>query len=179
MGRIIVVYGLIAGVLVAVLMLLAFTLLPRDHGPIGVFVGFLNMFIALSMVLVGIKQYRDQHQGGVITFKRGFLVGLGVAMIAALFYVLAWETYLAVTGLDFMGEYVAAQLDRARERGASAAELAQMAAKAEADKAAYANPVIRMAWTFVEIGPVALLVTVVSALLLKNPRFLPARTAAA
>jgi hypothetical protein len=39
----------------------------------------------------------------------------------------------------------------------------------------YANPVSRMLMTLMEISPVALLVPLVSAALLRNPRFMPAR----
>jgi hypothetical protein len=45
----------------------------------------------------------------------------------------------------------------------------------EAFKLQYANPMIRMPMTFAEIFPVGLLVSLVSAGLLRNPRFLPAR----
>jgi hypothetical protein len=43
----------------------------------------------------------------------------------------------------------------------------------------YDNPLYRLPMTFAEIFPVGLLVTLVSAVLLRNPRFLPARTRAA
>ena len=43
---------------------------------------------------------------------------------------------------------------------------------------AYANPLYRMAETFTEIAPVGLIVSLVSAILLRNPRFLPAKTPA-
>jgi len=40
----------------------------------------------------------------------------------------------------------------------------------------YANPLFRLPATFSEIFPVGLLIAVVSAALLRNPRFLPARS---
>ena len=40
---------------------------------------------------------------------------------------------------------------------------------------AYRNPLFRLPMTFVEIFPVGLLIALVSAGLLRNPRFLPAR----
>ena len=40
----------------------------------------------------------------------------------------------------------------------------------------YANPLFRLPMTFIEIFPVGLLVALVSAALLRNPSFLPARS---
>jgi hypothetical protein len=39
----------------------------------------------------------------------------------------------------------------------------------------YSNPFFRMPITFIEIFPVGILVSLISALLLRNSRFLPAR----
>jgi hypothetical protein len=49
----------------------------------------------------------------------------------------------------------------------------------EALRRNYANPLFRMAITFTEIFPVGLVVALISAALLRNPRFLPARASAA
>jgi hypothetical protein len=49
------------------------------------------------------------------------------------------------------------------------------AAEIEALRRNYANPLFRLPMTFVEIFPVGLLIALVSAGLLRNPRFLPAR----
>ena len=42
---------------------------------------YLVMLVALSMVFVGIKQYRDQALGGVIKFGPALLVGLGISAV--------------------------------------------------------------------------------------------------
>ena len=43
----------------------------------------------------------------------------------------------------------------------------------------YANPLFRLPITFTEILPVGLIVSLISALLLRNSRFMPARAKAA
>jgi hypothetical protein len=48
-------------------------------------------------------------------------------------------------------------------------------AEMDAMRRQYANPLFRMPMTFIEIFPVGLLMAFVSAALLRNPRFLPAR----
>lgn len=65
----------------------------------------------------------------------------------------------------------------ARAKGDSAAEVARMSAEMERFRAQYANPLLRLPMTFVEIFPVGVLVSLVTAGLLRNSRFLPMKVA--
>lgn len=174
MGRIIVVYGVIAGVTVAVLMLISMMLFP-EGGPAGMVAGFSSMIIALSFVFVGVKRYRDVDLGGVIRFWTALGVGFGIAAIASLFYVAAWELYLYFTNYTFMDDYTRIALEQAQKSGKSASEIARLAQEMDGYKALYANPFSRMAVTLMEISPVALLMPLISATLLRNSRFMPAK----
>ena len=174
MTRIIWTYGLISG-LVVIAGILSTILASGDKPHGNVFVGYLIMLVALSAILVGVKQYRDQALGGVISFWKALIVGLGIAAVAALAYIAVWEIYLALTDYAFMGQYTAQMLEAKREAGvtgpaydAAVVEMATMTRQ-------YANPLLRVPMTFVEIFPVGLLISLVSAGLLRNPRFLPAK----
>jgi Protein of unknown function (DUF4199) len=136
--------------------------------------GYLSMLIAMSMVFVGVKKYRDDQLGGVIKFWKAFLVGLGIAGIACLFYAIGWEIYLAATGSDFMAEYAASAIRDKAASGVSPTELAAFKAEMASMAEMCANPLLRFLMTLSEIAPVALLVPLVSALLLRRPSFMPA-----
>ena len=56
--------------------------------------GYLVMLVALSLIFVGVKRYRDSQCGGVINFGPAFVLGLAIAAVAALVYALVWESYL-------------------------------------------------------------------------------------
>lgn len=169
-------YGVIAGVVVAAFMFATF-LGFGDMPPMpwGMVIGYAGMLVALSAVFAGIKRHRDVDRGGVIGFWPAFGMGLAISFIAGVFYVVAWEAVLAITDMDFIASYSNAMLEQARAQGATEAALAKLAADMEALKVQYANPMFRMPMTFVEIFPVGVLVSLVSAALLRNPRFLPAR----
>ena len=177
MGRIILVYGVIAGVTVALLMRIAMMLFP-EGGTAGMVAGFSSMILALSFVFIGVKRYRDVVLGGVIRFWKALGVGFAIASIGSAFYVGAWELYLYFTDYTFMHEYTRIAIEQAQNAGKSAAEIASLAKEMEGFKALYANPLSRMAVTFMEISPVALLMPIISATLLRNSRFLPASQAA-
>jgi hypothetical protein len=143
------------------------------------FTGYLIMLLALSLIFVGVKRFRDQALGGVIKFVPALLMGLGISAVAGLIYVIGWELTLAATNFAFINEYSAAMIEAERAKGASPADIERVTAQMEAFGMQYRNPMFRLPMTFLEIFPVGLLVSLISAALLRNSRFLPARAAAA
>ena len=172
-------YGSAAGLVVAV-PLFTMTVLDTWHpsGLAGMVFGYLIMLVALSAVFLAIKQHRDEACGGVIRFWPALALGLGVALIASLFYVAAWEAALAISGKDFAAEYARALVASQEASGVSGLQLARFRAEMEGFRQSYASPLFRLPMTFTEIFPVGVLVSVVSAALLRNNRFLPARRSA-
>jgi hypothetical protein len=178
MGRIIAVYGVISGVIVIIGMYTGMALVS-DHGMMGMVAGYLSMLVALSFVFVGVKRYRDTVLGGTITFGKAFVVGLGIALVSSLFYVLSWEVYNWNTGGAFMAEYIGQSIENMRAAGKSATEIAAFSEEMQSFAEQYKNPIFRMAMTFMEIAPVALLMPLIAATLLRNSRFMPAKATAA
>jgi hypothetical protein len=176
MIRLIALYGIVAGLIVAVPMIwLMMTLTPETAPENGVVYGYLTMIVALTAVFLGIKHYRDKVLGGAIKFGPALLVGLGISAVASIMYVIAWEISLAFSGFDFVASYSKSTLEAARARGASPAELQKVVADLESFARMYANPLYRAAITFIEMFPVGVLISLISAALLRNSRLLPAR----
>jgi hypothetical protein len=175
MLKTILIYGTIAGLIVGTAMSGTVIAWASDPPAYGMAIGYLTMLVALSLVFLAIKRRRDEELGGVIRFWPAFGLGIGISVVAGLIYMLFWEVMLATAASGFIDSYTAGLLEQKRAAGASAAELARHAAEMEAFKAQYANPLIRLPMTFAEIAPVGLLVSLVSAGLLRNPRFLAAR----
>lgn len=167
------IYGGIAGAITITVISagLAFDLPNHFHSQ---WFGYLVMLAALSMIFVGTKRYRDIECGGIIRFGRAFALGLGIAVIAGLVYVIGWEIFLAASGRDFIAEYGAGIVKNMRAHGAAPAAIAAKMAEMRELAVMYRNPLFRLPMTFVEIFPVGLLVALVSAALLRNPRLLPA-----
>lgn len=177
MGRDILKYGVIAGLVVGVAMYLSIWSAggSMPHGALGMVIGYATMLVALSAVFMGIKHHRDVAGGGVIRFWPAFGMGLGISFIASLFYMATWELVQATLIHDFAGSYADSVIAAQKAKGIDAAALAKLTADMEAFKVQYANPLFRLPMTFAEIFPVGVLVSLVSALVLRNPRVLPAR----
>ncbi len=173
MLRTILIFGLLAGMVVAVPMNLMMIFGKDGDGSHSLVTGYALMLLAFTFTFVGVKHYRDRTLGGVIRFLPALLVGLGISFVASLIYVAAWEVTLHATNFTFMDDYSRSMIEGARAKGASSTKLASITAEMEAMKVQYANPLFRLPMTFVEIFPVGLLVSAVSAGLLRNSRFLP------
>ena len=176
MKKIIITNGLIAGTIVSGMLLISQPLMRDGTLNIdnGMIVGYTTMVIALSMVFFGIKTYRDQYQNGIITFGQAFKIGILIAVIAALVYAVVWEIYFNTVATDFVEFYATCHIDKLQKDGASAAEIT----KAREDMAEFAelykNPIIRFAMTLAEILPVGIIITLISAAVLRKKEILPA-----
>ncbi|HEY4146919.1 DUF4199 domain-containing protein [Pinirhizobacter sp.] len=176
MLRYILIYGLIAGIVVGVpLSVLTLSMSGQAMMHYGMLVGYLMMLIALSAVFLAIKRRRDVDLGGVIRFWPALGLGLGISFVAGVVYVFAWEVSCAIAHVDFAASYARAMVAQQEARGVSGAALAQFKAEMEQFKVQYANPFYRWPMTFAEIFPVGVIVSLVSAGLLRNTRFMPAR----
>ena len=172
MFRTALIYGGIAGTATIITMILGFEYGGEGAGSQAV--GFLIMFIALSLIFFGVKRYRDVEQGGVITFAKAFGLGVMMAAIAGAAYVAIWEIYMASTGFAFYTEYFDSLVAAKQADGMTGAELDAWVAENEGWKEALRNPLLRIPITFTEIFPIGLLVSLVSAAILRKPEVLPA-----
>lgn len=174
MTRIILVCGLIAG-LASILGIIATIVASGGHHG-SFWVGSLIMLVAFSALLIGVKRYRDRALGGVIKFHVALAMGLAIVLVADVAYVAVWEGYLALTHDGFMDAYIAETLAAKRAEGITGEAYRKLVAEMEQTRRLYADPVTRLGMTAIEILPVGALSAVASAALLRNPRFLPART---
>ena len=171
-------FGLLSGLIVVCLSFVIGTLFERDMIGMGKaeIVGYAGMLIALSMVFFGIKSYRDNYSGGTITFWKGLQVGLLISAIAALFYYIGGELYsLLNPGFleRFFEKYSEYHLHGMRVRGASEADIAAMAEEMNRMWEMLRNPLVRFGVSLIEILPVGVIVSLVSAGLLRKREVLP------
>ncbi len=169
MKRTILVFGLIAGCIVSFLMVLNVTNCYRQTDyDTSLWLGYASMIIAFSFVFIGIKNYRDKHNQGVIGFQKAFTIGFWITIIASSMYVLAWLIDYHFFIPDFMEKYSAHMIAEAKSSGLPQIELDKKMAEMNHFKEMYKNPVFMILMTYAEILPVGLLITLISALILKK-----------
>ena len=93
MFRKILFWGTVAGLVVGAILFgttVSMAGKPPSMG-LGMLIGYTSMLLALSAIFVGVKRHRDEQLGGVIGFWPALGMGLGITLVAGVFYVLAWE----------------------------------------------------------------------------------------
>lgn len=167
MKQIILRYGLMSGVLAAILMVATVRLEDFEN---GAWYGYSGMLLSMLFVFFGVKTYRDQVAGGELSFGKGFQVGLGIALISCVCYVLAWMVVYETIMPDFLEKYSAHVLSKMSASGASEAAIEQKRLEMLEFGEMYKNPFLRFAFTFLEPFPVGLAVSLISAIVLKKRR---------
>jgi hypothetical protein len=173
MKKVVIVFGLISGVISSVLMFLTLPLIKNgtinfDNGEIF---GYTAIFLSFLLVFFGIRSYRE-NSGGTITFGRAFSVGILITLISCVFYVASWELIyfklMPEFGRGHIDKYAAHAISTMRAKGATEAAIAAKKVEMEKMKTMLDNPLMNSAMTFIEPFPVGLIVTLISAAILRR-----------
>ena len=170
MKKTVLTFGLIAGAILGGMM---FATIPfQDHIGYdrGEIIGYTTMVLAFLLIFFGVRSFRDNVAGGSVSFGRALAVGVQIAVVASVCYVLAWEVIYFKIGPEWMKKYQAYELQKARSDGASEQEIAKKKTEMDHFAELYRNPVINVGVTFVEPLPVGLVIALVSAGVLSRRR---------
>jgi len=171
MRKIVLTFGLIAGAIMSAVMLISFQFHDQiGFGKAGYIVGYTSMVLAFLLVFVGVKSYRDNVAGGSVSFGRAFMVGAMITAIASCCYVATWQVVYYKFMPDFVDKYAAYSLDEAKKSGATDAQIAEKNKEMAEFKEMYKNPLVNIAYTFLEPLPVGLLFTLAAATVLSRKR---------
>ncbi len=163
-------YGLLGGIIIFALMLGGILLQGSEPNfEYGQLTGYLTMLLALSTIFFGMRNYRDQHLDGRMSFGQGFKTGILIALIVSAFYVVGWLIISNTIATDFGEQYLNYYVQELKESGLSDTEMQQKIDAAKKSMELYENNLpYKIGITFLEIFPVDLLVTLVSSLILKK-----------
>jgi hypothetical protein len=179
MKKTVLTFGLISGVMIAALMFATMLFIDKIGFDKGVIVGYTTMIIAFMLVFFGIRSYRENVGNGHITFGRAFAVGILITVIACVFYVVAGQIIYFKLMPDFGDKYTSYVVEKERAAGANQQAIDAKVQEMKSLKAQLDNPFINAAFTFIEPFPVGLIVTVISAAILKKKKDAVPRPASA
>jgi hypothetical protein len=168
MKRTVLTWGLISGGVSAGLLLATIPFADAIGFDKGAILGYTGMVASALCVYFGVRSYRENANGGKLTFGRGFQVGLLIAIVSCSCYVAAWEVAYFKLMPDFVDKYAAHAIAKAQAAGASPARLAEIAKQMRDFRTLYDNPWLNAAITFVEPFPIFLGATIISAAVLRK-----------
>ncbi len=165
MTKLVLIFGVIAGLICGSM----FFILHPEDGQMdfsrGALYGYLTMAIALSTIFFAVKQYRDKYNDGVINFGKSFMIGLYITLIAGLIYILCWEIYYTNYASDFGDQYVTYLESELATQGLTSEAIETQLSDTRQMMESYSNSrLMRLGLTSMEIVPVGLLISLISAL---------------
>jgi hypothetical protein len=168
MKKTVLTFGLISGVVTTGLMLATLPFVDAIGFDKGEFVGYTALVLSFLLVFFGIRSYREHTGAGRITFGRAFGVGILITLITCAFYVGTWEVIYFKLMPGFGEKYAGYMVAQAKASGANQETIDARVKEAQSFKEMYDKPLINAAMTFTEPFPVGLVMTVLSAAVLRR-----------
>jgi Protein of unknown function (DUF4199) len=168
MRKTVLTYGFISGAIAAVFMLATMPFIHSLHGHQGYVVGYTGIVLATLLVFFGVRSYRENVGNGRITFGRGFLVGILITLISCTCYVATWQLIYYKLAPGITDKIFSAPVEKLRAEGAAQDKIDAAQRQVDSFKKMYDNPLINAGFTFIEPFPVGLLITLISAAVLRR-----------
>ncbi len=178
MKKIVLTFGLISGVMISVLMNGSILLSTKSGTGHSMALGYTMMVASFLLVYFGVRSYRDNVLPGRISFGRALGCGLLITAITCACYVVTWELVYFNFMPHSMDGYFAAQVRHVQASGLDPATTAAKIAAIHHSQQLYGNPLVNMAYTLIEPLPVGVVISLVSAGLLRRKESLPSASAA-
>jgi len=168
MKKIVLTFGLIAGAILSLMMLGTLPFMDKVGFDKGYVIGYTSMVLAFLLVFFGIRSYRENIGGGAITFGRAFSVGILIVLIASVCYVVTWEIVYFKLAPGFADRYANYVMEKLRSSGASQQAIQAKLEEMKMLKGLMDNPLTNAALAFIEPLPVGLIITLISAAILRK-----------
>lgn len=163
MNNIIVKNGLFGSIIVsALLVFVTMYMKANPEKEVSMMIGFAVMILAFFFVALGIKQQRDANNG-LISFRNAFLTGFWITLIISTVYVLVWLIILYNFFPNFAEHYTDMAIQKANPE-----EVVKVTEEMNSFKEMYKNPIMVILFTYLEILPLGIVFSLVSALILKK-----------
>jgi hypothetical protein len=168
MKKTVLIFGLISGAISISMMLATLRFEDKIGFDKGYILGYTVLVLSALFIFFGVRSYRENVGDGRLTFGRGFAVGILITLISSACYVGTWEILYFNFMPGFAEKYSAHMVEHAKASGASQQKIDEQVRQAKQFKQMYDNPVINVGLTFMEIFPVGLVVTLISAGILRK-----------
>ena len=167
MKRYIFIFGLVLGTILCVNMVYMVNLCYTNPDFSGnELMGYAAMVLIFSLIFFGVRNYRNKELGGHISFGQAFKTGAFIALIGSTMYVFVWLFYYYLFVPDYLDIYTSHVLKEVPQTDTAA--LAAKTKEMAEFKEMYKNPIWVILFTYMEILPLGIVFSLVSALILKK-----------
>ena len=171
MKKIVLTFGLISGAIMSGLMTVIMVFAHQTNPSSGMIIGYTIMVLSFLLVFFGIRSYRENVGDRYISFGRAVGVGFLIMLISCICYVATWEVVYHKVMPDFGEKYLAQSIERVKASGKSPQEIENEIQNMRSMMQLYnSNILVNIAFTLLEPLPPGLVMTLLSALILRKRR---------
>ena len=168
MTRTALIYGTIATAIITLFFWLTHTFwIEENDFSMGEILGYVSMVLAFTMIYFGVRSYRNLQPGQKISLGKAFMVGLSITIVASVWYVIGWMIYYEQNP-EIMNSFFKQSIEQIRQSDLSTTEMQVRITEMKQFQQNYKNPLVRIGFTLMEILPVGLVMSAISAIILKR-----------
>ncbi|MEM6685431.1 MAG: DUF4199 domain-containing protein [Bacteroidota bacterium] len=130
--------------------------------------GYVTMIVCLLPIYFGIKHYRDHENNGIVNFKEGFIIGILIALCAAIGFAIIDYVFVSFVNPEFPEQYLAYQIDGINASELSAAEKAIKIEEATEMMKTYGTASFGALLMFAMVFILGIVISIISALTLQR-----------
>ena len=165
-------YGLLYGIALGIGFFGSYLILgdTPDSFKTSEVVGYSVMLVSSIAVIFGIKEYKEKHQNGQLTFLQGFGIGSAISAIAGFIFGLYNLVYLRWLNPEFTQVYLAHSEEQIRSRGLNEEELQRQLAELASYAELISNEFMQALLMFITVFAIGVLFAAVSAAAMRKPQ---------
>ena len=166
MKKLILVYGIISGSIMALMLIIMLFIFECNGGSTsgGYIIGYSSQLLAMSFIFIAVHTYKKKYLGGRISFLKAWKIGLLIALISSAFYVITWAFMYKFFYPDFMENYATEAIKNMEKAGKSAADIEDMKKQMELFKNMYKTIPGFAGLTFMEVFPTGFVMSLIAAI---------------
>jgi len=162
-------YGIYSALTILAIAWIAFFAFSNSSKTIQEVAGYLSMLLAMIFVFLGIRHFRNNVNGGVLTFGQGLKIGALIVLIPAVAFGLFDILYTEVINPSWKDEYYAQKIEDLR-KSVVADKLDAAIKKAEKEKEMFSNPVFHFLVMGGTVFILGFIVSIISSLTLRRSK---------
>ncbi|MGX5173324.1 DUF4199 domain-containing protein [Aliikangiella sp. IMCC44653] len=128
-------------------------------------IGYAAILLSVLVIFLAVKELKQKNTHQVIGFKKVFLLGTGVSLIAGILFGVYNLVYVAYLDPEFMDNYFNYYIQTIQHSGLAQVEIEQQIAKLQADKALFMNPWVNFIVMFFTVFLIGLVVSLFAGLI--------------
>ncbi|MBS1772116.1 MAG: DUF4199 domain-containing protein [Bacteroidetes bacterium] len=170
MKRIVLTYGAINAAIMACMFTISTVFREQIGFQNAMYIGFANIILGSSMIYFAIASYK-KNNGGEISFGKAFKIGVLLSLIAAAVYATIWMILINTVMSNFCEEVHKYTMENLQKTHASAEKIADAKKEMKMVNALMKNPpLLFLEAMFVECFPVGLIISLISAAILRTKK---------